>query len=61
MFTGIAAIRNAKSKVKVKGFEHPVTEEMPLNHPEAIYGFITHCKLYPKRNQYKKASEGKKF
>lgn len=45
MFTCVAAVRNAKAKVKVKVLEKAPLEVMPLNHTEAVNGLVAHCEL----------------
>lgn len=45
MFARVAAVRYAKSKVKVKVFEEASLEVMPLDHTEAVNGLVTDREL----------------
>lgn len=46
VFTCVAAVRNAKAKVKVKVLEKTPLEVMPLNHTKAVNGPVAHCELH---------------
>lgn len=46
VFTCVAAVRNAKAKVKVKVLEKAPLEVMSLNHTKAVNGPVAHCELH---------------
>ncbi len=46
VFTCVAAVGNAKPKVKVKVLEKATLEVMPLNHTKAVNGPVAHCELH---------------
>lgn len=47
MFTGVLAVGDDETEVKVKALEQSISEVMPLDHPEVTDWFITDHKLYP--------------
>lgn len=46
VFARVAAVGNAKAKVKVKVLEKASLEVMPLNHTKAVNGPVTNCELH---------------
>lgn len=46
VFTCVAAVGNAKTKVKVKVLEQASLEVVPLNHTKAVNGSVAHCELH---------------
>lgn len=46
VFTCVAAVRYAKTKVEVKVFEKASLEVMPLNHPKTVNWPVPHCELH---------------
>lgn len=46
VFTGVAAVGDAKTEVKVKVLEEASLEVMPLDHTEAVNGPIAHRELH---------------
>lgn len=49
MFTRVLAARHAEAKLKVKTLEQPLSEVMPLDHPEVFYGQVPHRELHAER------------
>lgn len=47
MLTGVPAVWDAETDLKVKGFEQEVSEEMSLNQTEAGQSPAAHCELQP--------------
>lgn len=47
MLAGVLAARDAEAKVEVKAFEQLVAEVVPLDHPEVVDRFVSHCELHP--------------
>lgn len=52
MFTSVAAVGNAETKVKVKVLEQASLEVMPLDHAEAVYGSDAHRELHSDENKH---------
>lgn len=46
VFTCVAAVGNAETKVKVKVLEKASLEVMPLNHTKVVDGPVAHCELH---------------
>lgn len=46
VFTCVAAVGNAKTKVKVKVLEKTSLEVVSLNHTKAVNGSVAHCELH---------------
>lgn len=46
VFACVAAVRNAKTEVKVEILQKASLKVMPLNHTEAVNGAVTHCELH---------------
>lgn len=49
MLTGVSAVRDAETDLKVKGFEQEVPKKVPLDQTEAVQGLAAHCELQPER------------
>ena len=47
MFAGVDTVGDAEAQVKVKGFEQQVSEEVPLDQPEAAHLLTAHTELQP--------------
>ncbi|RUS69433.1 hypothetical protein EGW08_022804, partial [Elysia chlorotica] len=45
MLHSVAAVRNAKPKLKIKALEHSVSEIVLLYHAELVHWFVSHNKL----------------
>ena len=46
MFTGVDAVWNAESKVKIKCLEVSVSEKVSLDHPEVLQWLVSNFELY---------------
>jgi hypothetical protein len=42
----ILTVRDTKTKVKIKGFQHFVTEKMTLNHPKLFNGLTSNTEIH---------------
>lgn len=51
MFNGVATVRDAKTKFKVKALEETVPEIVLLNHSELGHFFVSYYKLNPAKQQ----------
>lgn len=52
MFTSVATVGNAETKVKVKVLEQASLEVMPFDHAEAVNGSDAHRELHPDENKH---------
>lgn len=46
MLTRVLAARHAEAELKVKALEQPLSEVMPLDHSEVLYGQVPHRELH---------------
>ena len=51
VLTGISAVGDAESKIKIKGLEQPVSKVVSLYHSELLHWLIPHCELNPEKEE----------
>ena len=51
MFASVLATGHTEAKLKVKAFEQLLSEVVPLNHPEVLYGHVSYGELNTERGE----------
>ena len=57
MLTGVSAVGDAETKVKIKGLEQPVSKVVSLYHSELLHWLIPHCELDPEEEEEEEREE----
>ena len=57
MLTGVSAVGDAETKVKIKGLEQPVSKVVSLYHSELLHWLIPHCELDPEEEEEEEERE----
>lgn len=57
MLTRVLAAWHAEAELKVKTLEQPLSEVMPLDHSEVLYGQVPHRELHAERGRERERCE----